>query len=101
MGLENFRGHEKGDGTDKAGEDHSPRDVDDHHDEGPVLHQRIVCQLIGLVGNETEEQAQENRLCNRSGLNGRGYHKYDQAEEEEEIEQNRSRPKDLASKDVP
>ena len=58
LGLENFRGHEKGDGTDKAGEDHSPCDVHDHYDERPVFHQRVVRQLIGLVGNETKEEAQ-------------------------------------------
>lgn len=98
--LENLCGKEKGDRADEAGEDHSPRDVDDHHDEGPVLHQRVVRQLIGLVSDETKKQTQENRLCKRSGFDCRGYDKHNQAEEEEEIEQNRSRPKDLASKDV-
>ena len=95
--LENLSSQQKGDGTDKAGEDHSPRNVHDDHDEGPVLDQRKVRQLISLISNETKEQAQENRLCKRSGLDCRGYHKYDQAEKEEKIKENRCSPKDLAS----
>lgn len=48
LGLENLCSHEKGDRTDKAGEDHSPCDVHRDHDEEPVSAQCVVGQLIGL-----------------------------------------------------
>jgi len=99
--LENFCGQEKGDSAHKTGEDHSPREVYNYHYEGPVSHESIVRQLIGLIGDETKEQAQENRFIKRSGLNRRGDHKYDQAEEKEEIKENRRTPKDLTPKDIP
>jgi len=99
--LENPCSQEKGDRTDNAGEDHPPCNVHDHHYEGPLPHQSVVRQLIGLISNEAKKQAQENRFRKRSGLNRRGYHKYDQADEKKEIKENRRRPKDLAPEDIP
>ena len=101
LGMEQLGGHQKCDGADKAGEDHSPRNVHDHHNERPVLDQRVVRQLIGLIGNESKKKAQENCFKKRSGCNRRGYHKHDQAEKEKKVKNNRRPPKDLAPKDIP